>query len=217
MNPSGRSNKSDPQLGTTEIWRFINDGNTMHPMHMHLVFFNVLDRTPIGGGAPIPPDPYEIGWKDTAKANPNQITRVIAKFTDYAGPFAYHCHILEHEDHEMMRQFRTVLAIDLEMPSPTSLVWSASPGASAYDTVRGDLGTLRSSGGEFAAATEQCLGQVSGTSTTTAGEPPLATGEGHWYLIRQVDPGGASTYDSGSSAQVDLRDAGIAASGVDCP
>jgi spore coat protein A len=105
-----------PNLGDTEIWRFINRSGNVHPMHMHLVLFQVLDRqdfeivdgevVPIGD--PIPPADNEVGWKDTVRADPNQITRVIARFEDFDGLFAYHCHILEHEDHEMMRQFRAV-------------------------------------------------------------------------------------------------------------
>jgi|GEM_PF-168624 len=98
-----------PQLGTTEIWQFENDTNIMHPMHVHLVRFQVLDRQPFGGGAPIPLDPWEINtWKDTVKVPPHTQVRVIARFEDYPGRFPYHCHILDHEDHEMMRQYRTI-------------------------------------------------------------------------------------------------------------
>jgi spore coat protein A len=105
-----------PELGTTEVWKFINRSGMTHPMHMHLVFFQVLDRqnfdvvddevVPIG--SPLPPAPEEAGWKDTVQVGPNEIVRVIARFEDYTGLFPYHCHILEHEDHEMMRQFQTV-------------------------------------------------------------------------------------------------------------
>jgi spore coat protein A len=107
----------EPVLGTTEIWRFINDSGVSHPMHMHLVFFQILDRdgfTRGAGGEIIPngnpqaPPLEESGWKDTAMVAPNEILRVIARFDDYTGLYAYHCHILEHEDHEMMRQFRVV-------------------------------------------------------------------------------------------------------------
>jgi spore coat protein A len=105
-----------PELGTTEIWRFVNRSGITHPMHMHLVMFQVLDRQAfeeIGGevvpiGAPVPPPPHEAGWKDTVQVGPNEILRVIARFERYTGLYAYHCHILEHEDHEMMRQFQTV-------------------------------------------------------------------------------------------------------------
>jgi FtsP/CotA-like multicopper oxidase with cupredoxin domain/plastocyanin len=102
-----------PHLNTTEIWAWWNGSPVMHPMHMHLVSFQVLDRqefdpvtnTPIGPR--MPPGANEMGWKDTVQAPPSQITRVIARFERYVGPFPYHCHILEHEDHEMMRQFVT--------------------------------------------------------------------------------------------------------------
>lgn len=105
-----------PLMGTTEVWSFVNRSGIVHPMHMHLVMFQVLDRqgfdvvndaiVPVG--SPVPPAPEEAGWKDTVMAYPNQITRVIARFDDYPGFFPYHCHILEHEDHEMMRQFQVV-------------------------------------------------------------------------------------------------------------
>jgi FtsP/CotA-like multicopper oxidase with cupredoxin domain len=110
-----------PRLGTTEIWRFINDSGVSHPMHMHLVMFQILDRdgfttgtggTIIPNGSPQPPAAEESGWKDTAMVGPNQILRVIARFEDYKGKYPYHCHILEHEDHDMMRQFQTVACGD---------------------------------------------------------------------------------------------------------
>jgi hypothetical protein len=105
-----------PELGTTEVWRFTNRSGVMHPMHMHLVMFEVLDRQAfeeVGGqvvpiGSPIPPPPEEAGWKDTVRVDASEIVRVIARFEDFKGKFPYHCHILEHEDHEMMRQFETV-------------------------------------------------------------------------------------------------------------
>jgi spore coat protein A len=105
-----------PVLGTTEIWRFTNASGSMHPMHLHLVMFQVLDRQPfelVNGiaspmGPAVPASGGERGFKDTVMVGAHEIVRVIARFEDYAGKFAYHCHILEHEDHEMMRQFETV-------------------------------------------------------------------------------------------------------------
>lgn len=109
-----------PVLGTTEVWSFINKSNQEHPMHMHLVSFQVLDRQPfdlvmgqvVPSGPPTAPPPQEAGWKDTVAVRSFEIVRVIARFEDYLGLFAYHCHILEHEDHEMMRQFRTIAPLD---------------------------------------------------------------------------------------------------------
>jgi spore coat protein A len=103
-----------PVLGDTEVWSFVNRSGETHPMHLHLVMSQILDRqdfTVVGGkvvpvGSPQPPAPNELGWKDTFQCPPLQITRVITRFEDYVGRYAYHCHILEHEDQEMMRQFQ---------------------------------------------------------------------------------------------------------------
>lgn len=103
----------EPHLGTREVWRFVNRSGVMHPMHMHLLFFQVLDRqkhrmegdmlVPVGD--PEPPARTELGWKDTVQVGPYEAVRVIASFEDYEGTYPYHCHLLEHEDHGMMRQF----------------------------------------------------------------------------------------------------------------
>ena len=82
-------------LGTTEIWTFNNTTGTAHPMHMHLVEFQVVDHP-------------ELGWLDTVTVPAHQSVSVIAQFTDYPGKFPYHCHMLEHEDNMMMRQFEVL-------------------------------------------------------------------------------------------------------------
>lgn len=109
--------------GTTEIWEFYNTGPVAHPIHLHLVDFQVLDRasftytsmpmpmsdggtgamiTITGTGTPRPPELYEVGRKDTVICYPGEVTRFIANF-DRAGHYVWHCHILHHEDHMMMR------------------------------------------------------------------------------------------------------------------
>ena len=103
-----------PVLDTTEIWTWKNDSGIGHPMHLHLVAQQVLDRQaidPVTGeptGPILLPAPNEAGWKDTVQAPPGYFTRVIMRFEGFTGPYPYHCHILEHEDHEMMRQFEVV-------------------------------------------------------------------------------------------------------------
>jgi spore coat protein A len=112
-----------PELGTTEIWSFSNLSPDVHPIHLHLVHFQILDRQKLQpdaarkgfflpavspGTQPVGPEPNEAGWKDTFRSMPGEVTRIIARFTDFAGKYPYHCHILEHEDHEMMRQFEVV-------------------------------------------------------------------------------------------------------------
>jgi FtsP/CotA-like multicopper oxidase with cupredoxin domain len=93
-----------PRQGATEIWELHNFTADAHPIHIHEVQFQVLDRRPFGG-ATRPPESWERGLKDTVIALPDEVTRVKAKF-DNPGLFVWHCHILEHEDNEMMRPYR---------------------------------------------------------------------------------------------------------------
>ena len=109
-----------PQLGSIEVWNLINLANSTHPIHIHLVNFQILDRQSfdveyyketgeILTTAPaVPPELNERGWKDTVRANPGEITRIIMRFVPYTGLYPWHCHILEHEDHEMMRPYEIV-------------------------------------------------------------------------------------------------------------
>ena len=55
-------------------------------------------------GSPRDPEVWETGFKDTVIAYPGEVTRIKASF-DLAGRYVWHCHIVEHEDHEMMRPF----------------------------------------------------------------------------------------------------------------
>jgi bilirubin oxidase len=93
----------NPRLGATEIWEFHNFTEDAHPIHVHQVQFQVVDRQPMDG-APRPPESWETGRKDTVIAYPDEITRVKARF-DLLGLYVWHCHIVEHEDNEMMRPY----------------------------------------------------------------------------------------------------------------
>nr|WTB29079.1 multicopper oxidase [Streptomyces sp. NBC_00830] len=94
----------NPALGATEIWEIHNSTRDAHPIHIHEVQFQVVDRQSTGHSAR-PPEPEESGFKDTVIAYPHAITRVKATF-DRAGQYVWHCHMLEHEDNEMMRPYR---------------------------------------------------------------------------------------------------------------
>ncbi|HSK11309.1 MAG TPA: multicopper oxidase domain-containing protein, partial [Vicinamibacterales bacterium] len=94
----------NPGLGETEVWEIRNFTEDAHPIHVHLVQFQVLDRQPMEGGAARPPEAWESGFKDTVVAYPGESTRIVARF-DLPGRFVWHCHILEHEDNEMMRPY----------------------------------------------------------------------------------------------------------------
>jgi spore coat protein A len=97
----------NPTLGLTETWEIHNFTVDAHPIHIHLVQFQVVDRQPIGGGAARPREAWETGFKDTVITYPGEITRVQARF-DIAGLYVWHCHIVEHEDNEMMRPYQVV-------------------------------------------------------------------------------------------------------------
>lgn len=125
----GRNYMDDPtevyHNGQTVVWDIYNTTGDTHPMHFHLANVQVIGRAPFTNvGTPdaafIPPDPNYRGWKETVRMNPGEVTRVIMKFTLPSGlPFnvpgspraglmggheyVWHCHILEHEEHDMMR------------------------------------------------------------------------------------------------------------------
>jgi FtsP/CotA-like multicopper oxidase with cupredoxin domain len=146
-----------PIVGSTQIWELVNLTADTHPIHLHLVQFQLVNRQPfrtndynndwltLNGEPPfdhptkvlsvnsyldgpaIPPSPNETGWKDTIRANPNEVTRIIVRFAPQdvdsvkpgenlfpfnpaSGPgYVWHCHILDHEDNEMMRPYKILL------------------------------------------------------------------------------------------------------------
>jgi FtsP/CotA-like multicopper oxidase with cupredoxin domain len=108
----------NPAVGATEIWEIYNTTADAHPMHIHEIAFEVVNRQGLmlntDGEVAEPiqldddittPEAWESGFKDTVIAYPGQVTRVKARF-DKPGQFVWHCHIVEHEDNEMMRPYR---------------------------------------------------------------------------------------------------------------
>jgi FtsP/CotA-like multicopper oxidase with cupredoxin domain len=97
----------NPILGAIEEWSMYNFTEDAHPIHLHLVRFQVVGRTLLDGTVSpnVSVQPWETGYKDTVVAYPGDITTVRAKF-DIEGLFVWHCHIVEHEDNEMMRPYR---------------------------------------------------------------------------------------------------------------
>jgi spore coat protein A len=114
-------------LGRWEVWQLINLTGDTHPIHIHLEPFHVLARRPIAVTVPgnaigdrdttatvrLARDPgdeldhvidaNERGLKDTVRVNPHEIVELAIRFQAYSGRYMYHCHILEHEDRDMMR------------------------------------------------------------------------------------------------------------------
>ena len=114
-----------PVNGDIEVWQIANLTGDTHPIHFHLVNVQIISRQPLKvsnyNGTPTyteparPPDPNEAGWKDTVRMNPGEVTTVMMQFKLPSVPFAvpsspriggneyvWHCHILEHEEHDMM-------------------------------------------------------------------------------------------------------------------
>ena len=107
--------------GSTEVWSILNLTEDTHPFHVHLVQFQALSRDlynkdgfhPATGATTVPIsfqghgtlDANELGWKDTVRVNPGEMVSIAATFDGFTGRYMYHCHILEHEDHDMMRPF----------------------------------------------------------------------------------------------------------------
>jgi FtsP/CotA-like multicopper oxidase with cupredoxin domain len=97
--------------GSTHLWEFMNLANPMgmqaaHPIHMHGRQFRVVERTGGGGTNALRAGIVDAGWRDTVLVLPGETVRVQATFTSHPGLYLYHCHILEHEDMGMMRNFR---------------------------------------------------------------------------------------------------------------
>ena len=138
-----------PILGSTEIWEFINLTNGMHPIHLHLIQFQLYNRQKFNvkeytkvllennpnfmpgmgiintlnpaafliGNAVYPFGTNEYGWKDTIRANGGEVTRIIVRFAPQKngtkfpfdatiGAYMWHCHLLSHEDNDMMRPYK---------------------------------------------------------------------------------------------------------------
>jgi spore coat protein A len=131
----------EPQLNSVEVWEIFNSTEDAHPIHLHLVAFQVLSRQKFKAdqdletgaleditllGQPKPPAENEAGWKDTVQMFPGEVTRLIAKF-DRPGEYVWHCHILSHEDHEMMRRYVVLDTTTLvgAIPEPSALAMLA--------------------------------------------------------------------------------------------
>jgi spore coat protein A len=107
------------KLGSTEKWRFINTTEDAHPMHLHLVQFQLVERHGYDTalfhrgilkliGSPRLPAPYEAGWKDTVVVNPGEVVTIVVRFEGFTGRYVFHCHMLEHEDNDMMRPYEVI-------------------------------------------------------------------------------------------------------------
>jgi len=189
------------RLNDTEEWDIINTTMDAHPMHLHLVAFQVISRQtftnfvpPVNDivnqiftqptysnlGPAIPPDAWEAGWKDTVDVPPGTVTRIRAKFDIAGTKYVWHCHILSHEEHDMMRPM--MVSVPTATVAPTALTFPDTlvTSTSATQTVSvinngfvpvviNSIGTSGANAGQFALTTTCPLtitGLASGGSCT---------------------------------------------------
>ena len=177
-----------PLVGSTEKWEIVNLTGDTHPIHLHLVQFQISSRQAfraedymqkwieINGeppldhptevlpvcdyleGSPIPPDANEAGWKDTIRANPGEVTTILIRFApqdadpDLAKPgmnlfpfnpssgpgYVWHCHIIDHEDNEMMRPYKVISNNDMMEPNMEITTTSKNQCITVYSTKTGN-------------------------------------------------------------------------------
>jgi spore coat protein A len=167
--PAGSAEFLDPitekiARGATEVWTMYNNTPDAHPIHLHQTSFQLLSRAtfssklvnlgvnargvtnwamgPVTKVAPLTVAPNEVAWKDTIQVNPGEVITLRAKF-DLGGKYVWHCHILSHEEHDMMRFFQVG---DTAFPAPGIVVVAAgtgvAPAAAAASTLRSAPDTL---------------------------------------------------------------------------
>jgi spore coat protein A, manganese oxidase len=167
----------NPLVGTTEVWEFYNTTNDAHPIHVHLVHFQEVshqkfkaDVDPVTGaltnirlrGRASAPSKSDAGLKDTIIVMPGEVVRVEMTF-DRSGLYVWHCHIISHEDHDMMRPFFVSPAVT---PSPDMRTMTSAQ----------DAATPASSGAAPEAATPNDSVAASGSSLPDLLTAPLLTG-----------------------------------------
>jgi spore coat protein A len=196
-----------PMVGSTEVWQIFNLTGDTHPIHFHLVNVQIIQRQPFTGvpgtegvdwnyeGPARPPDDNEIGWKETVRMNPEEVTTVIVKFDLPKVPFTvnpstrdaikgseyvWHCHILEHEEHDMMRPLVVVgpnpLAVFPESqthPIKSTATYTIFNGVPPYNITSDDKkfppnpATVSASGGTFTVTIKRGVNSHNKTVTYT--------------------------------------------------
>lgn len=231
-----------PALNSTEVWEIFNTTADAHPIHLHLVRFEVVERQKIDpltllpvAGTTTAARPNEAGYKDTVIAYPGQVTRIKARF-DIAGLYVWHCHIVEHEDNEMMRPYTvsglSVTGITTGKPagiyiagktidvtvtfnrpvSSSGLVINLSGGGSistgALDTVSGFTGVYTVAAGQNSPQLD--VTSITGTISdglSSVTDPPLPAGANiSSTAIIKIDTV-VPTGDVTGDAVVDIKDA----------
>jgi len=182
-----------PILGNTEIWEIYNTTADAHPIHVHLVRFEIVNREAINidangvmthtGNITTPLD-NELGFKDTVVAYPGQVTRLKAIF-DIPGLYVWHCHIVEHEDNEMMLPFE----VQAQVAAPATITVPGSSPTGDY-TVSWDASTTPGATYTLQESTDQTFA-TNVVETLNAVSPVSVTGKTngtYYYRVKAVNP-----------------------------
>ncbi|HIJ97249.1 MAG TPA: multicopper oxidase domain-containing protein [Desulfuromonadales bacterium] len=208
------------KLNDIEQWDIVNTTVDAHPMHLHQVAFKVIDRQlidPLGfvaptddilnqvfapakytvaaGSAPILPDAWDDGWKDTVASPPGYVTRVYAKF-DLVGEYVWHCHILSHEEHDMMRNFIVADAANAA-PAPAKITVPASSTTGTY-TINWIGTAIAGVTYELQEATDSAFASATTVQNTSAPTftATKTSGNNYYYRVRALPPA-ASGFTAG--------------------
>jgi hypothetical protein len=206
--PMGVPITENIKLNDVEQWDIINTTVDAHPMHLHQVAFQLIDRVKLAtftapvtntmtgvfsqpnyttpalvvGTTQFMPDLWEAGWKDTIDCPPGWVTRVRAKF-DIEGLYVWHCHILSHEEHDMMRSFKVHRKTTVGVFRGDGQWFQDTNNTLAWDA--GDTTFKFGSTGD-----KPFMGDWSGSGTAKVG---VFRGDGLWYL----DLNGSNAWDAG--------------------
>lgn len=212
-----------PYLGATEEWDICNFTMDAHPIHLHQVEFEVVGRTPMDtdtnagqvvcriptGDAPLlPPHGWETGTKDTVIAYPGEITRIRARF-DLPGLYQWHCHIVEHEDNEMMRPLDVVTTPAVPLGE-----------LSRWAVTAGGLGNITINGGSVVGGVATGKGaKLETKSTVTLDELRMHTGASFTRSTATRVVGGVTRADQSGvlAAMVNARNVAAAVPGTAMP
>jgi hypothetical protein len=154
---------ADPDLDDVEIWEIENSsGGWFHPVHIHLVDFQILSRN---GQAPFA---HERGPKDVVYVGEGETVRLLMKFEHHRGRYMIHCHNLPHEDHDMMAQFS--VGIDTNDPDPNHPVEAVRP--HLINQPAPSSGTAETASPEPIQPTESAAPATTAPATSPVASPP---------------------------------------------
>jgi hypothetical protein len=196
-NPVTHAWTSLTTVGALPAARYSHLAAWIDPSREMMIWGGTASGSYLSSGGRVVPAPFTCGSGPCAQPS---------RFTCTAGTIGYGC------------AAAIPTANVVSTGSSTQVSWAIISGATGYDVVKGNVASLRSSGGDFTASTTACLGNDVTATSVPDGEAPPPSRAAAWYLVRKVTAcAGNGSYDEGAASQLGSRDAEIAASGGACP